>query len=413
MRASDSLLPARLAYRGWPIVGVIFLSSALTVGPIYTFGLFIDPITYSFGWRRTAIAASLSFAAVGSVASPLMGRLMDRYGARPVMTLSLAVMGTGFILRPLMTQLWHWYVLSFLQYVAFSGSSVLPAGRLVGIWFSRHRGRVMGLATMGNNFGGLTLPLVTGFLLASGDWKSAYLALAGLTFLVALLSVAIVRERPELGQGADAPVTQASEAPPLEGLTPRDALRTGSFYVLAASTMLASFTYSAVLPQVADHLSSRGMATTTVPLAISLLAAFGMAGKFGFGYLSERITARRTMMLSVAGQSVFVVAMVVFPTPPLAWLAVPLYGLFMGGYGALTPLIIQETFGLRHFGSISGLVLIGSVIPFFLGPLLAGASFDLRDSYGPGFVLVAAMFVVAVAMLTQVRTPSIESVGSR
>ena len=412
MSASDSLLPTRFAYRGWLIVGALFLASALTVGPIYAFGLFIDPVQASFGWQRTAISASLSFAAVGSIASPLIGRLMDRYGARPVMTVSLAVMGTGFVLRPAMTQLWHWYALSFLQYVAFSGSSALPAGRLLGIWFKRHRGRIMGLTAMGNNFGGLTLPLITGFLLASGNWQSAYLVLGGLTFLIAVLCLAVISEQPDGGDAGDAPVGQARPAPRLEGLTLSDALRTESFYVLAAATMLASFTYSAVLPQVADHLSSRGMAVTTVPLAVSLLAAFGMAGKFGFGYLSERITARRAMMLSVGGQSVFVLAMVAFPTPPLAWLAVPLYGLFMGGYGALTPLIIQETFGLRHFGSISGVVLLGSVVPFFLGPLLAGASFDLRDSYGPGFVLVAAMFVVSVAMLTQMRRPSLESVAS-
>ncbi len=412
MSASDSELPARSAYRGWLVVGAVFLSSALNVGPIYAFGLFIDPVQASFGWQRTAISASLSFAAVGSLASPFIGRLMDRHGARPVMTVSLALIGTSFVLRPAMTQLWHWYVLSFFQYVAITGSSVLPAGRLVGIWFSRARGRVMGLTTMGNNFGGLTVPLITGFLLASGNWQSAYLVLAGLTYLVALLSLAVVNERPGGGDAGDAPIGRGARAPRLEGLALSDALRTRSFYVLAAATMLASFSYSAVLPQVADHLSSRGMAATTVPLAVSLLAAFGMAGKFGFGYLSERITARRTMMLSVGGQSVFVLAMVAFPTPPLAWPAVSLYGLFMGGYGVLTPLIIQETFGLRHFGSVSGVVLIGSVIPFFLGPLLAGASFDLRDSYGPGFVIVAAMFVVSVAMLTQVRRPSLESVAT-
>ena len=71
MSASDSELPARSAYRGWLVVGAVFLSSALNVGPIYAFGLFIDPVQASFGWQRTAISASLSFAAVGSMASPL------------------------------------------------------------------------------------------------------------------------------------------------------------------------------------------------------------------------------------------------------------------------------------------------------------------------------------------------------
>ena len=333
MRVTDSVARARFAYQGWLIVGVVFLASAMTIGPAYAFGLFIDPLRDSFEWPRTAISASLSFAAVGALTWPLLGRLMDRYGARPVMVLSLATMGTSFLLRPLMTELWHWYVLSFFQYVAFSGSTGLPAGRLVGIWFQSSRGRVMGLTTMGNNFGGLTVPLMTGFLLASGNWQAAFLVLATLTFCIALLSMAVVRERPDyVGNGAAAARGGRGTAA-LSGWTVHDAVRSRSFYALALATMLASFTYSAVLPQVADHLSSNGMARTTVPFAVSLLAAFGMMGKLGFGYLSERITARRTMMISLSGQIVFIFMMVSFPAAPLAWVAVPLFGLFMGAYG--------------------------------------------------------------------------------
>ena len=197
MRSYYSAFRSGVAYYGWLVVAIVFLSSALSIGPAYAFGLFIEPLEDSFGWRRTAISLSLSFGAVGSLTSPLLGRIMDRYGTRPLMAGSLAVMGIGFLLRPLMTELWHWYALSFLQYVAFSGATVLPVGRLVGVWFRKSRGRVMGIATMGNNFGGLTVPLITGFLLASGNWQAAYLILAGLTFLIALLSLAVIRESPD------------------------------------------------------------------------------------------------------------------------------------------------------------------------------------------------------------------------
>ena len=406
MRLSGYVLQTQFAYHGWLIVAVVFLSSALSIGPGYAFGLFIEPLRDAFPtWQRTAISASLSFAAVGSLTSPLIGRLMDRYGARPVMIFSLAIMGTSFLLRPLMTELWHWYVLSFFQYVAFSGSAGLPAGRLVGVWFQRSRGRAMGLTTMGNNFGGLTVPLITGYLLASGNWQASFLLLAGLTYLIALLSLVIVREQPSPAAADPSNAISAPSAPALTGWTVHDALRSKSFYVLTLAMTLGSFTYSAVLPQVSDHLIAEGMSRTTVPLAISLLAAFGMMGKLGFGYLSERFSARRMMMASLGGQVVFVVLMVNFPTPPVAWLVVPMFGLFMGSYGTLVPLVTQEAFGLKHFGSISGMMALATVVPFFVGPLLAGASFDLTESYGTGFVIVAAMFAVAVVTLTQAGGP--------
>ena len=145
MRATDLVLRARREYDGWLIVGVVFLAAALTIGSSnYAFGLFIEPLEEQFLWSRTAISASLSFMAVGSLSAPILGRIMDRFGARPLMTGSLLVIGLSFLLRPLMTELWHWYILSFVQFVCFSGTSALPAGRLVAIWFRRTRGRVWG-----------------------------------------------------------------------------------------------------------------------------------------------------------------------------------------------------------------------------------------------------------------------------
>jgi MFS family permease len=405
MRPYFSAFYSGIAYYGWLVVAVVFLSSALAIGPGYAFGLFIEPLEDSFGWHRTAISLSLSFGAVGSLTSPILGRIMDRYGTRPLMAGSLAVMGIGFLLRPLMTELWHWYALSFLQYVAFSGAAGLPVGRLVGVWFRRSRGRVMGVATTGNNFGGLAVPLMTGFLLASCNWQAAYLLLGTLAFLIAFLSVALIREQPPEAARAS-PDASSTPSPALTGWTVRDAVHSRNFYALAIALTLGSFTYSGVVPQVADHLIVEGMSRTTVPFAISLLAAFGMAGKLSFGYLSERYTARRMMMVSLSGQVVFIALMVAFPTPPLAWMAVPLFGLFMGSYGALINLVIQDSFGLRNFGTISGLIMITSVVSFFAGPILAGRSYDLTGHYGVGFIAVAVMFAVAVVALTRVDAPS-------
>ena len=114
--------PGPRTLRGAFIIAVVFSSTALAVGVSqYAFGLFIAPIEETFGWTRTEISASLSFAAVGGLSAPLLGRAMDRFGARPILAISLVVFGLSFCQRPLMTELWHWYALSFMQFAAFSG----------------------------------------------------------------------------------------------------------------------------------------------------------------------------------------------------------------------------------------------------------------------------------------------------
>ena len=131
--------------RRWLVLGTLFLAAGVNVGSSnYAFGLFVEPLETTFGWSRTAISASLSFVAVGSLASPIIGRLMDRHGARPVLFISLTLMGISFLVRPAMTELWHWYGLSFLQFIGISGITALPAGRLIAIWFPSSQGRIMG-----------------------------------------------------------------------------------------------------------------------------------------------------------------------------------------------------------------------------------------------------------------------------
>ena len=409
MRATDLVLRARREYDGWLIVGVVFLAAALTIGSSnYAFGLFIEPLEEQFLWSRTAISASLSFMAVGSLSAPILGRIMDRFGARPLMTGSLLVIGLSFLLRPLMTELWHWYILSFVQFVCFSGTSALPAGRLVAIWFRRTRGRVLGIAMIGNNFGGLTVPAITGVLLVSVSWQGAYVALGAIAIFIALMALLLVHEHPardafpEEEYRGPSPARPVSVETALTGWTVRQALRARSFYAMTLAFMMASFTYSTILPHVSAHLAAEGMADKGVYLALGLVATGGMLGKLVFGYLAERITARTAMVICLSGQIVFILLMVMYPTSPLVWVSVPLFGLFMGAYGTLTPLIVQENFGLLHFGSISGLASLATVVPFLAGPLLAGASFQLWDSYGPSFVVVAGLFAVGIGMLTQV-----------
>ena len=410
MRATDLLLRASRIYYGWLIVAITFAAAALTIGSSnYAFGLFVEPLERNFGWERISISASLSFMAVGSIAAPFLGRLMDRYGARPMMVGALAIFGLSFVLRPLMSQLWHWYALSFLQFVIFSGATSLPAGRLVGIWFRESRGRVMGITLMGNNFGGFTVPIIVGFVITAANWQAGFVVIGVIAFVFAFLALMIVHEHPVRivknpgGAGTTGVRADTTADATLQGWTVGQALRTRVFYAMTLAVMLGSFTYTTLLAHVSAHLNAEGMSENIVPLALSLLAAFGMGGKLVFGYLAERITARRALMASLSGQIVFILLIVWYPESPLVWVWVPLFGLHMGAFGALVPLLTQENFGLRYFGSISGLSSMLTVVPYALGPLLAGASFDREGSYGPAFILVAVLFGIAVIALTQAR----------
>lgn len=384
------------------------MASGLTIGSSqYAFGLFVGPLEETFGWSRTQISASLSFTAVGSLIAPLLGRFMDRHGARPVLAFSLTLICLSFALRPMMTELWHWYALSLLQFVGYSGATILPAGRLIGIWFSRSRGRVMGITLLGNNFGGLWVPPVMALTLSMSSWRGSYVVLAVLTALVLIYAMIVLREYPKADDSeADGRMTRPQETSILTGWTLKEALHTKAFYAIATAVLMGSFTYSAVLPQVTAHLTNEGVSVTVASLALSVFAIFGMLGKLAMGFLSERIGSRYALMVDLGGQTLFVLAMMWAATPAVMWLSVPMFGFFLGGFGALFSIIVQDMFGIRHFGSIMGIINMATMVSFGVGPLLAGASFDLTGSYRAAFMITAVLFAIGALALTQARLPS-------
>lgn len=392
---------------GWLVVSAPFLAYALTVGTgQYAFGLFVEPLETEFGWNRTQINASLSFTAVGSLAAPFIGRYMDRHGAKKVMIASLMLIGLSFLLRPLMTDLWHWYALSFLQFIGFAGAAMLPAGRLVGIWFQRTRGRVMGITAMGNNFGGLVFPLFTGLIFVMSSWRGAYITYGILAFAVAAFAFFVVSENPNRDQPPSMGNQPKTTTVTLTGWTLREALHSRSFYFIAMTIMLGTFTYSTVLPQIINHLTNEGIPQGWATLGLSLVALFGMGGKFVMGFVAERISARYALMIDLTGQATFLTAMLfVGLTPWLLWVIMPLFGFFLGAFGALFQLIVQDAFGIRYFGSIMGIINITMVVSFGVGPLLAGLTFDMTGSYHVAFITVACFFLTGALSLTQAKTP--------
>ena len=425
-------------YAGWWVISAPFLAAMLTVGSgQYAFGLLIEPLEQEFGWTRTQINLSLSFTAVGSFIAPYLGYVMDRHGAKNILVASMALIVISYLLRPLMTELWHWYALSFIQYLGFSGASILPAGRLVGIWFQRSRGRVMGITLMGNNFGGITFPPLTTLALGMSwhwafinlsPWQGTYLLFGLIGILMTIYALVIVREFPTREQlrsrdrEADAPSedTRSGDTPVvLTGWTLKESLRTKAFYAITVAMMLGTFTYTAVLTQVAAHLTEEGVSPRAAGIALSLLAGCGMTGKFIMGLLADRITARYALMVDLLGQSGFLVLLTYFAgvsiplqmlapgaALPLVWVVVGCFGFFLGAFGALTPLIVQDAFGVRFYGSIMGVMSITMGVSSAVGPLLAGWSFDATGSYRLAFLLVAALFFTGAMSLFLAGNPT-------
>ena len=100
---------------GWRTVAAGFVGYvAGSTGLFFTFGLFLGPLGAEFHWSREALSAYLTFTSFAyMIAAPVVGRLADRFGPRPVVIFCAIGTATVFALQGLLTPpLWHYYAIA-------------------------------------------------------------------------------------------------------------------------------------------------------------------------------------------------------------------------------------------------------------------------------------------------------------
>ena len=392
-------------YRGYPIAVIVFLSTGLSVGMTqYSFGEFAGPLKEQFGWTQTQLNLSLAFSFISGVIAPFMGGLSDRAGIRPVMFGSLLLIAIGFALRPFITELWHWYLFSALVYAGFPGATLLPAGKVVGLWFPKTRGRVMGAVVAGNNFGGMTMPPLAAGIIAVVSWEVAYVTFAVIMALLALVALLVVVEdsasvRVEMERTGRGDQVEISRAAAKTGITVRQALRNRNFWLIMIGLVAATFTYQGVLTQLRQHFEESGFEPALATTAVSIIAGMGIGSKLAFGRASERITARIATVISVLLQAIGVLMIASADTQALLWVGIFVFGLGFGGLGALIVLVVQEAFGMKEFGGIMGVVQVGMIVSGAGAPLLAGALHDSTGSFDSTFLIIVGIFAIGIVAL--------------
>ena len=396
-------------YRGYPIAGVVFLSTGLSVGMAqYAFGEFSGPLREEFGWTQTELNLSLVFSFISGLLAPFIGNLSDRIGLRPIMFSSLMLIAVGFLFRPLITELWHWYLFSAVVYAGFPGATVLPAGKMVGLWFPRTRGRVMGAVVAGNNFGGITMPPLAAAIISTISWEMAY-AVFGLIMVALGLAALIVILEDEKKVEAEMNRTNrgdqaiAAKAAAKTGITVQQALRNHNFWLILIGLVAATFTYQGVLTQLRQHFEESGFAPATATTAVSTIAAMGIASKLAFGRASEKITARIATIISITLQAIGVLFIALSDATPLLWIGIVIFGTGFGGLGALIVLVVQEAFGMLEFGSIIGLMQVGMIASSAGAPFIAGRMHDATGSFDNAFLTVFAIFILGIVTLSIAR----------
>jgi len=379
-------------YYGWRVVlaacfGVMGGFGSLFV---YTFTVFVKPLNSQFGWNREAISIGFAIAAMTvGASSPLLGRLLDRFGPRHIILPCMAVFGCSVaslaLLRP---AIWQFYATCFLIGIVGNGAAHLAYARSISTWFKKRLGTALAFVMVGAGLGAMILPAFAQAVVTRSGWRIAYLSLGGLALLLGLpLSWRYIVER-----NTTHFKTAAVEH---TGLTWQQGTRKYAFWIIVAVLFVSSISMNGAITHLSALLTDRGVSAGDAALCASILGGTSVLGRIGTGWLLDRLFGARVaffVSLITAG-GIFLLAYA--HTFLAGSISAALIGIGAGGEAAITPYLLTRYFGLRGFSTLYGLTWTFYAAAGATGPVILGRAYDSTGSYVSFLVILAAALAIA------------------
>jgi MFS family permease len=430
-----SAAPARPAlYRGWAVVLVAAAAMVGTLpGRTQGLGLITEPLIAELGLDRVTYAQLNLWATIAGAGFAIgVGRLMDRYGARVVLTAvaaSLGVVVCAMSRARSAVDLGVWMMLT--RGLGQSALSVVSIAT-VGHWFVRRIDFAMAVYSVALSVGFMAAFPLVGWLVQAYGWRSAWLGvglaliagLAPLAWLVVRRSPAAIGLEPD-GARAGSDRGQTGVRPRSDpGLTPpaappgrsggertldsslSDALATPTFWVFAVGTALYGLVASGIGLFNESILAERGFGPTVYYRTLAVTAMTGLAGNFLGGYLATRAGLARLLAASlfILAAGLAVLPHVESETQVMAWAAT------MGIGGGIVMVLFFSVwpvlYGRRHLGRIQGSAQALTVLASAVGPLLLALCVSWTGSYQAMFRILAAIIAGTGIAAICVRLPS-------
>lgn len=388
--------------RYWHVPVTASLGYATAVMYVYSMGAYIEPIQQEFGWSRALVSSGITMAAFLSALFCIpVGILVDRIGPRRVglagvllMCLCVGSLGTATGTRANWIMLWCLLAFSTLFVQATVWTSAVNSR------FEKSRGLALAITLSGASVSAAIFPVLATWLIGHLDWRSAYMAMAGIWALVTLpfMYLGFRGAQDQKASRAASPVNK-DEIP---GLTIAQGIRSPALYKLLMASGFFAFTAIGIVVHFVPILKDRGADPLEAAGIASLIGIFSVVGRLGTGYLLDKFPAHLVGAVAFI-IPVFASLLLIYDgsNPVNQVLAAAIFGLTLGSEVDVIAYLSAKHFGLKNFGALYGAVVMALSLGTAFGPLGAGMIYDAYGSYVPFMMLTAVLMAAsAISLMT-------------
>ena len=381
----------------WVIVAYTLVIQAVCIGVlIYSFALFAVPWLDIFAVPRAEVMLTISVTqVVAGLASPSIGKLMDRYPLRRFVLTGVVLLAAGLLLASFAQTLWQiQLVYATLFPVSLTLMSTLASQTLVTRWFVDKRGMAIGISATGTNIGGIVFPLLVASWLVAMGWRETMLWLALVAVLVVgPLSWLVLRREPPAR-----PVVSGGAEVVERHWNTVEILRSPMFWIPSVCLVVLNLAFGALQFNLGAFGRDVGFAGGDIASLIALNAICMILGKFSFGAIGDKVDHRLLYWIAAAFMALAMVVLQGEPSARQLIAGVVLVGLSGGGMLPMFGLMYGSRFGVGSFARVMGFAMLAMTVGA-LGPMVAGWAYDITGSYDLAFQSFLALIVPAAVLM--------------
>lgn len=374
----------------------IGLGVTMTIGYgtlYYSFSVLAPEIAREFGWGQSFVFGVFSFGLLaGAVAAPVLGRLVDRHGARLVLCLGSIAAALALALYGVMQNAWQFAVITLAaEFIALAVQYDAGFAALAQSHGRDARAHIT-LVTLIAGFASTVFWPLLQWLLTWMTWRDVYLVLAAMNLLIALpIHLALPRAS-----------TSAREEPrpaTTDGEPNLDGERKRRMVLMATAFAAGGFVVSAVGATLLVLMRDLGYATAMATLAGSLIGPSQVAARL-LEYARRNLFSPPLTAIIAAGAMACGLAMLAGALwAPLSAFAIA-FAVFYGAGQGLTSIVRGvlplHYFGAAGYGRTMGTLASTRIVASAIAPV---SVIWLNETIGPSAALAALAGMAGIAVL--------------
>ena len=375
----DMLKEFKLGYKAL-LGAMIGAGCGLASISFYTHSVFVTAISQDTDWSRGQIQMGVSIMILMAiVTAPIVGSLVDRFGARIIALFSIPLYGlsmSSFVL--IGGDINHYYFVWTVMSIIAAGTLPVTWTRVVNQWFDNSRGIALGLTLAGTGIAATFGPTYVTSLIQDFGWRKAYLFLALTVSFFSMPAVFFLFKEPIVKNTSNETKTDKV----LLGVAFRDALQGHQFWYMGIALIFAAGGISGLITNSVPMLIDKGFTLAEAASYAGLIGLSVILGRLVVGFLLDYFWA--PMIAAIFLSSPLIAAIILvgnLDSSLIISLSMIIIGLAAGAELDLLAFLASRYFGLKEYGKLYGSLYVFFSIGAGLAPAAFGRYFDANGDY--------------------------------